>query len=69
MVICYCLSAANLSDPPARSPRLAKRIELDQMYDELTAVLVDIGYMNPQNPRLLDDPYPPVFHARFPARR
>jgi tRNA/rRNA methyltransferase len=50
MVICYCLSAATLSDPPVRSPRLAKRIELDQMYDELTAALVEIGYMNPQNP-------------------
>ena len=50
MVICYCLSAAGLSDPPPRSPRLAKRIELDQMYDELTAALVDIGYINPENP-------------------
>ena len=50
MVICYCLSVAGMSNPPAQSPRLAKRIELDQMYDELTTALVDIGYVNPQNP-------------------
>ena len=50
MVICYSLSVAGLSDPPAIVPRLAKRIELDQMYDELTAILVDIGYINPENP-------------------
>lgn len=50
MVICYCLSTTALSAPPPFAPRLAKRIELDQMYDELTAALVQIGYMNPQNP-------------------
>ena len=50
MVVCYCLSVAGLSDPPPRTPRLAKRIELDQMYDELTSALVHIGYVNPQNP-------------------
>jgi len=50
MVICYCFSAAGQNDPPTFAPRLAKRIELDQMYDELTATLVEIGYMNPENP-------------------
>ena len=50
MVLCYCLSVAGQSAPPRQSPRLAKRIELDQMYNEMTAALVDIGYMNPQNP-------------------
>jgi tRNA/rRNA methyltransferase len=50
MVICYCLSTTDLPDPPPFTPRLAKRIELDQMYDELTAILMEIGYMNPQNP-------------------
>jgi len=50
MVICYCLSAASRSDAPVFTPRLAKRIELDRMYDELAAVLVHIGYMHPQNP-------------------
>lgn len=50
MVVCYSLSTAAQPHPPAFTPRLAKRIELDQMYDELTAALVQIGYMNPQNP-------------------
>ncbi len=50
MVVCYCLSTAARTDPPAFTPRLAKRIELDQMYDELTATLVRIGYMKPDNP-------------------
>jgi tRNA/rRNA methyltransferase len=50
MVICYCLSRAGLNDPPAFTPRLAKRIELDLMYAELTAALGRIGYLNPENP-------------------
>jgi tRNA/rRNA methyltransferase len=50
MVICYCLSTAQTTAPPAFTPRLAKRIELDQMYAELTAALVRIGYVQPDNP-------------------
>lgn len=50
MVVCYCLSSAGLTTRPAFTPRLAKRIELDQMFDELTATLVQIGYLNPENP-------------------
>jgi tRNA/rRNA methyltransferase len=50
MVICYCLSTAGASDPPAFAPRLAKRIELDRMYAEMTSALVRIGYINPENP-------------------
>jgi hypothetical protein len=50
MVVCYSLSTANLTGPPVFTPRLAKRIELDQMYDELTAALVHIGYVRPDNP-------------------
>jgi tRNA/rRNA methyltransferase len=50
MVVCYCLSTAVPVKPPVSTPRLAKRIELDRMYDELTAALVQIGYMNPENP-------------------
>ena len=50
MVICYCLSAAQKADPPPFTPRLAKRIELDQMYAELTDALVRIGYVQPENP-------------------
>ncbi len=50
MVICYCLSTAGVSDPPAATPRLASRLELDRMYAEMTAALVRIGYVNPENP-------------------
>jgi tRNA/rRNA methyltransferase len=46
MVVCYCLFTASLTDHPGFTPRLAKRIELDQMYEELTATLVQIGYLN-----------------------
>ncbi len=50
MVICYCLSTAQKADPTAFTPRLAKRIELDQMYTELTDALVRIGYVQSDNP-------------------
>ena len=50
MVVCYCLSTASQTTPASFTPRLAKRVELNQMYEELTASLVQIGYMNPENP-------------------
>jgi tRNA/rRNA methyltransferase len=50
MVVCYCLSTAAQAAPADFTPRLAKRVELDQMYEDLTAALVQIGYMNPENP-------------------
>ena len=50
MVICYELFKASL--PPAResTPRLASRIELDGMYDQVKDILVRIDYIQPQNP-------------------
>ncbi|BBO86375.1 rRNA methyltransferase [Desulfosarcina ovata subsp. sediminis] len=50
MIICYCLATADQAEPKPLTPRLAKRVELDQMYGELTAALMEIGYVNPQNP-------------------
>ncbi len=50
MVVCYSLSTTARTKPTTFSPRLAKRIELDLMYDELTTALVEIEYMNPENP-------------------
>ena len=50
MVICYCLSTAQKADPTSFTPRLAKRIELDLMYTELTDALLRIGYVQPDNP-------------------
>jgi tRNA/rRNA methyltransferase len=50
MVVCYCLSTASSTKPPEFTPRLAKRIEQDQMFEELTDTLIRIGYINPENP-------------------
>ncbi len=51
MVMCYELYTAGcrpLSE--AKAPRLATRIELDGMYDQLRDILVRISYINPENP-------------------
>lgn len=50
MVTCYCLATAARTNPPAFTPRLAKRIELEQMYAELANSLARIGYLKPKNP-------------------
>ena len=50
MVMSYCLATAKTHTPVPPPPRLAKRIELDLMYAALTDTLVDIGYVNPENP-------------------
>ncbi len=50
MVMCYCLANVDLENPTPFAPRLAKRIELDQMYEALTDALIHIGYVNPENP-------------------
>ena len=50
MVICYCLATAGLDDPAPAAPRLAQRVELDRMYDDLAATLMTIGYVNADNP-------------------
>ena len=50
LVVCYCLSTTSRAAPFAFTPRLAKRIELDHMYDELTQTLVQIEYIQADNP-------------------
>lgn len=50
MVVCYCLSNASQTAPTSFTPRLAKRVELNQMYEELATSLVQIGYLKPENP-------------------
>ncbi len=53
MVICYELSRAAAkvpeADGPAPSPRLATRIELTLMYDELSETFAMVGFENPEN--------------------
>jgi tRNA/rRNA methyltransferase len=50
MVLCYELFKAGL--PPAKTftPRLATRLELDGMYDQIKDILVRINYIQPENP-------------------
>lgn len=50
MVLCYELFKADL--PPAKTltPRLATRLELDGMYDQIKDILVRINYIQPENP-------------------
>lgn len=50
MVICYELFKASLPDPKERTPRLASRMELDGMYEQIKDVLVRINYILPDNP-------------------
>lgn len=50
MVLCYCLATATVDTPLPAAPRLARRVELDLMYETLTETLMEIGYVNPENP-------------------
>lgn len=50
LIICYELFLAGLEEKPRFVPRLATRLELDGMYDQLKEILVRINYINPENP-------------------
>ena len=50
MVVCYELFRYHPDKPGEFAPRLANRRELDAMYDVLTKVLIQISFINPQNP-------------------
>jgi tRNA/rRNA methyltransferase len=50
MVLCYELRKTSLAESKTVSARLATRIELDGMYDQLKDILVRINYIQPQNP-------------------
>ncbi len=50
VVICYELFKAGLPASSPAPPRLASRIELDGMYDQLKELLVRINYIQPENP-------------------
>ena len=50
MVICYEYFMAASSAIPEFTPRLASRMELDNMYDHLKDVLIRISFINRQNP-------------------
>ena len=50
MVLCYELFKTSLPEPGTGTPRLATRIELDGMYNQIKDILVRINYIQPQNP-------------------
>jgi tRNA/rRNA methyltransferase len=50
MVICYELFKTTLAEPRPSVPRLASRIELDGMYEQVKDLLVRINYILPDNP-------------------
>ncbi len=50
MVLCYELFKANSPESKPLAPRLATRIELDGMYDQVKDILVRINYIQPENP-------------------
>lgn len=50
MVLCYELFKTNTPKAKGATPRLATRIELDGMYDQIKDILVRINYIQPENP-------------------
>ncbi|MGD9301452.1 MAG: RNA methyltransferase [Desulfobacterales bacterium] len=50
MVTCYELFRFSLDKPGEFAPRLANLHELDAMYDQLKDVLMQISFINPDNP-------------------
>jgi tRNA/rRNA methyltransferase len=50
MVLCYELFKASIPEPKAFAPRMASRMELDGMLDQVKDILVRINYIQPENP-------------------
>ena len=50
MVMCYELFSFSRDKPGEFAPRLANRFELEAMYAQLKDVLIDISFINPDNP-------------------
>jgi tRNA/rRNA methyltransferase len=50
MILCYEVFLASLEDTEAFTPRLATRQELEGMYGQLKETLVNINFINPENP-------------------
>jgi len=50
MILAYEILLAGSAEPKGYVPRLANRAELEAMYDQLTATLARINFINPENP-------------------
>ncbi len=68
MIICYELHKASLEDLKGQLvPRLANRHELDGMYSQMKKILVQISFINPDNPEYWLDNFRRFF-SRLPLR-
>jgi tRNA/rRNA methyltransferase len=50
MILCYEIFVAHMEPLEAFTPRLAASRELEGMYDHMKALLLEIGFLNPENP-------------------
>ena len=50
MILCYEIFVAQMEAIEAFTPRLAQSAELEGMYGHMKAVLMKIGFLNPENP-------------------
>jgi tRNA/rRNA methyltransferase len=50
MILCYEIFVTRPVSREAFIPRLATSLELEGMYDQIKTLLMEIGFLNPQNP-------------------
>ncbi|MDO9558799.1 MAG: RNA methyltransferase [Syntrophales bacterium] len=50
MILCYEIFTAQRNDLETFTPRLATAAEIEDMYEQIKALLQKIGFLNPQNP-------------------
>jgi tRNA/rRNA methyltransferase len=51
MIVCYELLMGSLGRPTARIPKLASIEQVEAMYSQMEAALLEIGFLQPQNTR------------------
>jgi tRNA/rRNA methyltransferase len=50
MILCYEIFIARADIQETFTPRMATSVELEGMYDQMKALFLKIGFLNPQNP-------------------
>ena len=50
MIVCYEVFVAGMMKKTAFTPKLASSAELEGMYAQVKDVLMEVGFLNPQNP-------------------
>ena len=67
VIVCYELFRYTTKKPPEFVPRLANRHELDAMYAQLKEILIQISFINPDNPDYFLNNFRHFF-SRLPLR-